>query len=415
MASDAGKYLLSSLAALGGLAAVNVLAANALGPAGKGDLSLLLTTAVLASTVSTLGLELSLCRAGSPGIAYLPPIVAPIAAVAGLGFAIGFLATVVIGSLPNDVSVLPAALVTGVATASLASALVSTGLLVAQPAASAVLASRATGAAFMIAGATGVVAAGADVLSLMAVVAAGALATVAVQGATLRARRTDGPRPGFPPIHLGPLLASGLRTHAGTVIQSLAYRVDFFVIAALLGSAELGVYSVSVMLVQVLWFTPDALGMSLLQRTASQEPGRSSASELRSAFARGGVATVLGAVLVATTAWLFLAPVFGEGFRSAYEPLLILLPGAIALSYWKLAVTYLFARGYDLSKTVGAGVAATLSVGLDFLLIPRYGLNGAAAAASVGYVGAALLALVELNVRESLTFRLLLPERFAAR
>lgn len=404
------------MAALGGLAAVNVLAANALGPAGKGDLSLLLVTAVLASTASTLGLELSLCRAGSRGSECLPPLRVPFGSVGALGFVIGTVAALATSSLLGSAAILPAALLTGAASAALACALVSTGLLVAQPAASQVLASRAAGAAVMVVGATAVVAVGADVLGLLAVVAAGGLATVAAQVAALSNRGTAArQQPGSGPNPLRPLLASGLRTHTGTVIQSLAYRVDFFIIAALLGSSALGVYSVSVMLVQLLWFAPDALGMSLLQRAASHEPGQSLASDLRLALARGGVATLLGAGILAGTAWLFLAPVFGEGFREAYQPLLILLPGAIALSYWKLSVNYLFARGHDLSKTVGAGAAAVTSVGLDFLLIPRYGLNGAAVAATVGYLAAALIASVELHVREGLTFRLLVSERFAAR
>lgn len=414
LAADAGKYLLSSLAALGGLAVINVLAANALGPAGKGELSLLLTVAVLTSTASTLGLELSLCRAGSRGTGSLPPLMPPIAGVGALGFFVGTAATLALGSLAGDVAVLPAALVTGVASASLASALVSTGLLAAQPAATTVLASRTIGAAVMITGATGAVALGADVLSLMAAVAVGGVATVAAQIAALRNRdgaaRVSSPNSVLP----RPLLASGLRSHAGTVIQSLAYRLDFFIVAALLGSAELGVYSVSVMLIQVLWFAPDALGMSLLQRTASRGPGRSSLTELRAAVANGCIAGLLGASILAGTAWLFLVPAFGEGFGDAYEPLVILLPGALALSYWKLAVNYLFARGHDLSKTLGAGVAAVASVGLDFLLIPKYGLNGAAAAASIGYFGATLSASVELYFREGLTFRLLLAGRFEA-
>lgn len=86
-----------------------------------------------------------------------------------------------------------------------------------------------------------------------------------------------------------------------------------------------------------------------------------------------------------------LSVLFGARF-SAMEDVFVIL--AIAVPWYSFAfpVGYaLIARGANRLFLVGAGVAGVLNIGLNLVLIPSYGPEGAAVATSVGIVGGAIV------------------------
>ena len=398
-----GRYLTASVVTVAGTAALSIMVANWFGPEGKGEASLVLTAAILTGSASTLGLELSLCRSiaarvrkGGQAARTAPAL---LLVVTGLGAILGAIAGAAIGAA-TDLPTTGAIAATSAIAAATAGTIVSTNLLVAARGSATVLSSRLATSAAMVVVALALLIAGAGLIPVLLVVGATGAACLALQAGAFF--RGHGVGRGFDLRGSRPLLASGLRAHSGTVIQSMSYRVDYFIVAALLGTSDLGIYSVAVMLAQLLWFFPDALGMTLLQRVSLLGGDRSALEVLRRASYRALLAMGSLALTLAATAWLIVPIVFGDGFGAAYVPLLILLPGTIALGLWKLGVNYLFAQGHDFSKTRGAAVAAATAVGLDFLLIPEMGVNGAALAATIAYSLAALTALAELYVRERL-------------
>ena len=76
---------------------------------------------------------------------------------------------------------------------------------------------------------------------------------------------------------------------------------------------------------------------------------------------------------------------FGEDFADAVTPMLILLP-----SMWFLGIALAIGstlRGYGRPglASVLAGLSMVVTIGLDLILIPDYGVTGAAVASAVAY------------------------------
>jgi O-antigen/teichoic acid export membrane protein len=98
--------------------------------------------------------------------------------------------------------------------------------------------------------------------------------------------------------------------------------------------------------------------------------------------------SLLGAVAVGGLAILgppLVPVVFGEDFADAVTPMLILLP-----SMWFLGIALAIGstlRGYGRPglASILAGLSMVVTIGLDLILIPDYGVTGAAVASAVAY------------------------------
>jgi O-antigen/teichoic acid export membrane protein len=173
--------------------------------------------------------------------------------------------------------------------------------------------------------------------------------------------------------------------HLGTILQELSYRVDLYLVAAFLSSRAVGLYAAAALGVTMLWFVPTAAGSVLMARggrTAAPEANVRLRRALSVVMATIGALTVVGLA----TAWWLVPALLGERFEPAAAAFVLLLPGAFALSIWKVVVNDLIGRGHPGVQvpSVVAGVVATIA--LDLVLIPRWGIRGAAVASSVSYV-----------------------------
>lgn len=186
------------------------------------------------------------------------------------------------------------------------------------------------------------------------------------------------------------LLQYGSRAHVATAAQFLNYRLDVLIVNAFLGPAAVGVYTVSVRLAEMLFFVPDAIGIVLFPRAAAHGGGR---VPTRLLPATATLSVLLGGVLALTGNWL-IPFVFSDEFADAFQPLLWLLPGAFALAMAKVLTNHIAGLGHPEENRRAALVGLVVTVALDLVLIPRFGLAGAAAATSASYVSILLVASV---------------------
>ena len=76
---------------------------------------------------------------------------------------------------------------------------------------------------------------------------------------------------------------------------------------------------------------------------------------------------------------------YGPAFVPSIAPLMLLLPGVCALSSAHIHNAYLCGVGKAHTTAALSAVALGLNLLLNLILIPRYGISGAAAASSLTY------------------------------
>jgi len=212
-------------------------------------------------------------------------------------------------------------------------------------------------------------------------------------GAIVWVAATDGivgPRPSA--ALLAEELRFGTRALPGALAERLQFRADSFLINIILGVRETGIYSVTSGLAETLWYVPNALGTVMFSRAVDP---KADAGRIASVLTR----TTLAVALATAIPTFILGPrlvrfVYGSQFTDAGVALRLILPGIVAYSVVAVLSRYITGRGKPGTGTLILIGGLVVNVAINLLLIPRYGIVGAAAASSISYLATALMTLI---------------------
>lgn len=195
------------------------------------------------------------------------------------------------------------------------------------------------------------------------------------------------------------MVGFGGKSYVQTLASTLHFRIDQYMIAAFLDPTQVGLYAIAVNLVNLMLKVPDATGTVLYPRLAGA--GSKDAHAQTSAVCRHTLfIMVVGAVCYLLFGPFLIRLLYGEAYTGAIRPMLLMLPGIVLLSLYLLLTRNFTGRNRQQVNIVAACVALSVNVGLNWTLIPRLGIEGAAISTTVSYGIAALILLV-MFVRES--------------
>jgi O-antigen/teichoic acid export membrane protein len=192
---------------------------------------------------------------------------------------------------------------------------------------------------------------------------------------------------------LGEAIRFGLRAWFGTLSDALNDRLDQIIAAFIASQAVLGFYAVAVNASEILLYLPGAAATALLPVAARSDP-RGRVDRVLRAFRSVMFVSLVSVVIGAALGPLLVPLVFGDAFTESVTPFLLLLPAALGYVALSIFSSALVASGAPGRSSLGPLVSLVLATALDFILIPRYGASGAAAAASIGYLAGGGVALV---------------------
>lgn len=179
-------------------------------------------------------------------------------------------------------------------------------------------------------------------------------------------------------------------------LMTSLYYADLLLLRAFVDSAAAGYYKAALVVAEFTWFVPSSLQMVLLHSTSelwSEERGEY-VSDLASRITRYTLLfTLLLAIGLAALGETFVPVYFGEEFRPAVTPLLVLLPGTVGFAVSRPILAITQGKGELRVLVYATGAASALNLALNLALVPRYEMVGAAVATSIGY-GSMLVLLV---------------------
>lgn len=193
-------------------------------------------------------------------------------------------------------------------------------------------------------------------------------------------------------------ISFGIRGYLASALQTLNYRIDLLILAAVASAGAAGQYAVAVAVTSVLWLLPHALSDVLYPRvaalSASADQGETRAF-VEAKTLRHTVLAVAATVLVLAVALeLLVVPVYGAAFRPAIELGLILLPGVALIGLASTLQATIVGHGKPAYALATAAVVTPLTIVLYAVLIPAYDATGAAVAATVSYTATFVLTAV---------------------
>lgn len=188
----------------------------------------------------------------------------------------------------------------------------------------------------------------------------------------------------FSAAYIRQTLGYGLKSYLANVMMVINYRLDLFIVTGFLPLSQVGLYATAVTLAEMVGYMGNAVNTALIPKLAS---GKDSLTfTMTPKVTRLTLMlTMLAALGMALIAYPLILLFFGSRFSGSFYPLLLLLPGIVALGGSAVLSGDLMARGKPIYTSISSGVTVGLTLILDFTLIPLWGILGAAIASSLVY------------------------------
>ena len=215
----------------------------------------------------------------------------------------------------------------------------------------------------------------------------------------------------------GKLLEDSWPLILSSVIVMIYIRIDQLMIGRILGSREVGIYSVAVTLTEVWYFIPMAITASVLPGIIDAKK-RSEAlfyDRLQQLYLFMFWVSLSVPVLLSIYSSRIILLVYGEDYARASTALTIMCWTGIFVSSGLVSNNWYLINNLN-RYTFYRGIAGVvINIALNLILIPRHGINGAAAATLISQFAASyLFDLINKSTRiifrmKSRTYFLFLP------
>ncbi len=205
-------------------------------------------------------------------------------------------------------------------------------------------------------------------------------------------------------VKINPQLAhAALRTivrfatpsYGANVLQFLNYRVDLFLVAYFRDLREVGLYALAATLAQLVWLISRAVATAVFARIGSDSDDAYEAARRTAVLSRIlFVIQMCFAAILAVLSTPLLHVLYGSSFEPAASAIWLLLPGVAVFGVPTVLAAHLAGLGRPGLNLVVSACGLVVTVVLDVLLIPAFGMNGAAVASSASYASSTAMMAV---------------------
>ena len=183
------------------------------------------------------------------------------------------------------------------------------------------------------------------------------------------------------------IIKFGIFPMLALLMTTLNYRVDVIMLKQFVSSADVGIYSVGVMLAERVWLIPDALKEVMISNLTKGKDYREVSFIIRVSNTVC-IFVVLGIIALGQP---FINIFFGQEYSQAYTVTVIILVGVVFMIYYKMIGSYNIVHGKQKENLIYLCISVATNIVVNLILIPIMGNNGAAVASILSYGMAAFL------------------------
>lgn len=188
----------------------------------------------------------------------------------------------------------------------------------------------------------------------------------------------------------------GIPLYLAGLFIYLNYRVDQISVRQILGNTQLGVYSIAVQLADLAFIFPESIKSAFEGRLYAckekQEKQEISAQIIRFAFYTTVIICIIGGLCKPLVTILY-----GVEYKATGVAMLILLIGIPFCSIGKIAPTYFTTEGKTKTHLKVSLIVLIINIVLNYILIPKIGINGAAIASTIAYIFFGIIYIILLK------------------
>jgi O-antigen/teichoic acid export membrane protein len=192
------------------------------------------------------------------------------------------------------------------------------------------------------------------------------------------------------------MLAYGVKFYVSIMAGTIILRADLLIVNRFRGAAEAGVYGIASQFSFLLLMLPGVIATLLFPRVAATQDDRGDFAVLVTRHTTVVMLmTCLGAIALA-----YLLPfIYGANFGDATIQLLILLPGIFFMGLESVLVQHFTGTGLPAAIPWFWVITVVFNIGLNLLIVPRFGARGAAVNSTLSYALIFLLVAVYFRIK----------------
>lgn len=176
----------------------------------------------------------------------------------------------------------------------------------------------------------------------------------------------------------------GLKTHLSAIFTLFHYRIDQFLINYLLNPLAVGFYSIAARGAEGLWFFSYAI-VNVFFPTIVSGSLEFKKKFTPLVFRQTLIFSFVLSSIVFLVSPLFIKIFFSSQFLPSVASFRILIVGTFFISIWRILSQDIFSRNLPMINVKISAFSLLLNIVLNILLIPRYGIEGAAFASMISY------------------------------
>ncbi|MEY8666346.1 polysaccharide biosynthesis C-terminal domain-containing protein [Enterococcus innesii] len=166
-----------------------------------------------------------------------------------------------------------------------------------------------------------------------------------------------------------------------SLLITLNYSVDTIMLNYLSDSYSLSIYSVAAGIVTYFWFIPDAFKEVLVSKV-TREKGNNSTNLAIKISLLVMIFVIIAFIIFGNIAiYIF----YGKEFMSSYPITIILAIGGISMIFYKMIGVVLLAEGDTKVYFINLLLSASSNIAINFVVIPLWGMYGAAISTVISY------------------------------
>jgi O-antigen/teichoic acid export membrane protein len=189
----------------------------------------------------------------------------------------------------------------------------------------------------------------------------------------------------------------GFRVQVGNWSNTASVRLDQLLLSLFAPASALGLYVVTVTYANVLQTIPGSASTVMLPEIVRQHQAGAAGACVERWYRRALWMTVSGAAPFAAASIVLVPLLFGDAFRDAIPLVMVLIPATIVLGMNQLLSTAFRGLGRPGVGSQSELIGVVVTVVALVLLLPRYGVFGAAAASLLAYTSSHVYLLLQVR------------------
>ena len=184
------------------------------------------------------------------------------------------------------------------------------------------------------------------------------------------------------------------------IIQLAAYRLDFWILKYYYSNLEVGLYAQANKFANLIWIIPNVLSQLLITRFSFVEKGM-----MPKVFSAAFYINIVGVLFTVMATNLFYYWYLKSAYQAGLPAFYLMLPGYF---FWAVVIyiaAYFSWEGKFINNLIGSSICFLIILCADLILIPEYGIKGAAWGNTIAYTLVFLLYLFFINKRFSISWK----------